>query len=217
MCFSAPASFAAAAVTGVIGVACLAKAKQPRQLPLAAMPLVFSAQQVVEGFLWLTLPVAPDGGKASLLTLIFLLYAKVLWPIYAPISVALLEADTWRRWIMWAICASGVVVGGYFFPSIMAQDHSASIVGGHIAYIGPELVPPWIAASYFFATCVALLLSSVRAIRMLGLLVTAGAVITYATYWEAFASVWCFFAAAASIVLYHYFATQARQQMPVRA
>ncbi|MGD9668148.1 MAG: DUF6629 family protein [Hyphomicrobiaceae bacterium] len=212
MCFSAPASFAAAAVTGMIGIACVAKSGRLREMPLAAMPLLFAAQQIVEGVLWLTLPVAPDGAEASLLTLVFLLYAKVLWPVYAPLSVALLEADAWRRRLMWAIVVSGAAVGGYFLPSIIRQDHSASILGGHIAYAGPELVPSWIAVSYFLSTCVALLLSSVGAIRVLGLLVTVGAAITYAFYWDAFTSVWCFFAAAASIVLYSHFAAQARSR-----
>lgn len=216
MCFSAPASFAAAAVTGALGLASIAKADGPRELPLAAMPLLFSLQQAVEGLLWLMLPVAPSGGEASALTLVFLIYAKVFWPVYAPVAVALVETDGWRRALMWAIAAAGAMVGAYFLPQVLAESHPAAILGGHIVYEGPSGVPPWIMIGYFLATCIVLVASSSPSIRTLGALVTAGAAITYAFYWQAFTSVWCFFAAAASIVLYHHFAGTARTRGAAR-
>ena len=49
MCFSATASFSAASITGVIGVATLRQVKHPRELLLAAMPLLFAVQQAIEG------------------------------------------------------------------------------------------------------------------------------------------------------------------------
>lgn len=211
MCFSAPASFLAAGVTGIIGIACLAKVRRAREMPLAVMPVLFAAQQFAEGLLWMTLPVAPDAARASLLTFIFLVYAKVFWPIYVPVASALVEGDARRRAIMWVIGAGGAGTGAFFLERIWRDDHTASILGGHIVYEGPTDLPVVIAATYFLATCVAPLLSSHQAIRMLALIVMAGAVITYAFYWQAFTSVWCFFAAAASIVLYHHFARTAEE------
>lgn len=206
MCFSAPASFLAAGVTGFIGIACLVKARRARELPLASMPLLFSAQQFAEGLLWKTLPVAPDAARASLLTFIFLVYAKVFWPIYVPVACALVEPEARRRAIMWVIGAGGAAIGAFFLERIWHAEHVASILGGHIVYEGPTDLPVAIAVTYFLATCVAPLLSSHRAVRMLGAIVLAGAAITYAFYWQAFTSVWCFFAAAASISLHHHFA-----------
>ena len=55
MCFSAPASFVAAAVTGAVGVAAMMRVHRREELPLAAMPLFFAVQQAIEGFLWLSL------------------------------------------------------------------------------------------------------------------------------------------------------------------
>ena len=217
MCFSAPASFLAAGVTGIIGIGCLTKVRRARELPLAAMPLLFSAQQLAEGLLWLTLPVAPDAAQASLLTFIFLVYAKVFWPIYVPVASALVEPDARRRAIMWAIGAGGAAIGAYFLQRIWHADHMASILGGHIVYEGPADLPLAVGVIYFLATCLAPLLSSYRAVRVLALIVLAGAVITYAFYWQAFTSVWCFFAAAASIVLYHHFAREMAQPAAIRA
>jgi hypothetical protein len=58
MCFSADVSFAAAATTGLIGAVTIRKAPKLSEWPLAAIPLVFGAQQAIEGCLWLAL-----GGK----------------------------------------------------------------------------------------------------------------------------------------------------------
>ena len=55
--------------------------------------------------------------------------------------------------------------------------------------------------AYLAATGLPLLLSSQRTVVVLGAIVLAGLVIAYAFYWEAFVSVWCFFAAAASVVI----------------
>ena len=91
-------------------MACVVKAQSPREGPLAAMPLRFAAQQAVEGMLWLTLPVAPQDAQASALTLIFLIYAKVLWPVYAPLATLLIEPDAGRRNLMRLILCGAVAV-----------------------------------------------------------------------------------------------------------
>jgi hypothetical protein len=85
-CVSATASFVAAAVNDGISIACLAKADGRREVPLAAMPVLFSVQKFAEGLLWLTLPVAPDGSDATVLTVAFLLFATVLWPVCSPLA-----------------------------------------------------------------------------------------------------------------------------------
>jgi hypothetical protein len=61
MCFSAAASFVTAGVTGAIGAVALTRVNEPRELPLAATPILFALQQSIEGLLWLNLPIAPGG------------------------------------------------------------------------------------------------------------------------------------------------------------
>ncbi|THD66260.1 DUF6629 family protein, partial [Phenylobacterium sp.] len=56
MCFSATASFTAAAVTGSLGLVAMARTRQLHDLPLAATPVLFAVQQVTEGLIWLRLP-----------------------------------------------------------------------------------------------------------------------------------------------------------------
>ena len=62
-----------------------------------------------------------------------------------------------------------------------------------------------IGLAYLAATGLSLLLSSHRTVVALGAIVLAGSAIAYVLYWEAFVSVWCFFAAAASVaILWHF-------------
>ena len=205
MCFSATASFVTVGTTTAVAIACLTKVRQWRELPLASLPLIFAGQQAVEGCLWLTLPVDPDGPVASLLTLLFLLYAKVFWPAIAPMTVLLVEPERRRRQLM-AICAAvGASVAGYFLWSIYVQPHGAIIRGGHIVYTGEAPSSMAIGVLYLVATAVAPLLSSHRAVVLLGAIVLGGSIFAYFMYWEAFASVWCFFAAAGSVVILVHF------------
>ncbi len=75
----------------------LTRANGPSALPLAATPALFAVQQAIEGLPWLEPPAAPDGSASTGLTPLFLLFAEVLWPVYAPIAVMLIEPDPRRR------------------------------------------------------------------------------------------------------------------------
>ncbi len=52
MCFSADADLAAGVVVTVIGVDAIRRARTPKELPLAALPLLFGIHQLVEAFVW---------------------------------------------------------------------------------------------------------------------------------------------------------------------
>jgi len=201
MCFSANASFIAAGITGVAGLVAMTRAHAREDMPLASIPLVFSAQQAVEGLLWLNLPVHPEGAATSMLTHLFLVFAKIIWPVLTPLAVMLVEPDNRRRTPMKWLCLAGALTGLFFLWSHFTFPHSARIEGGHIAYSSEPYLPIVAGVLYLAATCIAPLMSSQPAIRALGLIVTVGSLVTYFFYWEAFTSVWCFFAAAASAVI----------------
>lgn len=205
MCFSATASFVTVAITTTAAVACLGRVRGWRELPLASLPLIFAGQQGVEGLLWLTLPFDRDGPAASLLTLVFLLYAQVFWPAFAPMAPLLVEPNQRRRQLMLICAVIGAGVAAFFLWSIFMYPHAASIRGGHIAYTGEPRTPAAIGVLYLAATAITPLLSSHRAVGLLGGIVLVGSILAYFLYWEAFASVWCFFAAAGSVVILVHF------------
>src|SRR6476659_11443927 len=96
MCFSAAASFSAGAVLLGIGALTVASAREPRELPFAAMPLLFAVQQLIEGAIWLTFDHGAPGIGADL-TLAYVLFSHVFWPVYVPLAVLLMERSAWRR------------------------------------------------------------------------------------------------------------------------
>lgn len=215
MCFSANASFVTAGLTGVVGIACLIRAHGPRDVLLAATPALFALQQGVEGLLWLTLPVAPVGAASSVLTLLFLLISQVFWPVYAPLAALLAERDPGRRRLIALCLAAGVGVAAWLLWVIVGGPHGAVIRQGHIVYLTEQEPSLVVAFAYLAATGLSLVLSSRRSVAALGVLVLVGSVAAYAFYWEAFVSVWCFFAAAASLVILGHFELSHRQRLRI--
>ena len=205
MCFSATASFVAAAVTGTIGVFSIARATDRRDLLLAATPLVFAAQQAIEGMLWTTLTTAPNGEGSGGLIFLFLLIADVLWPIFVPLAVILGEPDARRRQLILACLLAGIGAGGWMLSLLLTQPARAFIQHEHIAYEMGFDGSVLVSVAYLAATALSLLLSSRRAVVAFGVIAGCGSFITWLFYWEAYVSVWCFFAAAASVVLLCHF------------
>ena len=205
MCFSPEASFTTAGLTGLIGLVCMMRTTSARELPLAATPLVFAAQQAIEGGLWLNLPTAPHGPAAGALTLGFLFFALVFWPIYAPLATWSLEPKASRRPLMLACLAVGMGLAAYLGWRALAGQSDAIIDGACIVYRIPGGHPLWVGVAYMTAASVPLIVSSRQVLRALGGITLAGSVIAYIFYWQAFLSVWCFFAAAGSTVILGHF------------
>lgn len=204
MCFSATASFVTAGITGLVGIATLTRVDRAQEIPLAAFPLIFAAQQMAEGFLWVTLPVPSEAPVASELTQVFLVLSLVFWPAFAPLASYLAEPERARRRMILICLAAGLLVAAYYLVTVIPASPGACISGGHIQYAISQ-APPVIGALYVAATAAALIVSSMRAVSLLGWIIFAGSIASYFFYWDALISVWCFFAAGASVVLLAHF------------
>jgi hypothetical protein len=215
MCFSATASFVTAGLTGSIGIVSLTRVNAPRELPLALTPILFALQQGIEGLLWLEIPVAPSGWAAGSLTLLYLLFAQVLWPVYAPSAVYLIEPSQGQRRIMLVCLAVGVVVSGCLLWSILTESPGAVVRDYHVVYVTGQRSPMALALAYLVATSLPPLLSSRRTVAALGVLVLLGSIVAYVFYWRELVSVWCFFAAAASVVILCHFERSRRQRLRI--
>jgi hypothetical protein len=205
MCFSATASFSAAAVIGGIGIATLrAAAAVPdrRILALAAFPLLFALQQVVEGLLWLDLARPEPGALRGVLIHAFQGYAEVFWPTFAPLAALLIEPER-RRKIAIAFClAIGVALSIYLLSVMIAHPYAASAGAGHIVYRNGFPYPAGIEVLYVVATTLSLLISSHRRVQLMALVILIGFGVAYVSFHHAYISVWCFFAAVASVLVY---------------
>lgn len=211
MCFSATASFVSAGITAAVGFYAVSRTSDARELPLASMPIFFAAQQFIEGSLWLTLPVAPESAASSLLSHSYLVFALIFWPLFGPFAALSVEPEALRRRMIGACLAVGVAVAIYFGWAMLTVPHRALISADHIRYeVGDT--PVYVGGAYVVATTLGLLVSSHRAIALLGLIVLAGSIVSYAVYLETLVSVWCFFAAVASVVIAGHFSYAAARR-----
>jgi len=203
MCFSAAASFSAAVVLTVIGVATFKKTQRKEEVLFAMIPLLFGVQQFIEGVLWLSFKF--DAHQLNvLMTYAFTFFSHVLWPIYIPISIGLMETVPWRKKIILAFQITGIAVGVYLLYFIISFP-IASEIKGHVVYVFPHFHKPLVLVLYIAATCVSAFFSSHRIVQMFGALALLLFLVAFWFYFVAFFSVWCFFSAILSIVIYLHF------------
>lgn len=209
MCFSARISFFAAGLLLSIALATYAKVRHASQLLLASMPLIFALQQSAEGALWLLLTSSTHPDLAAVCTYIFLIIALIVWPIYVPTSVLLLEKQLTRKSLI-TLC---LVIGlGWSIASawyLIHQGATAQIQGCHIAYqITTEQSFYTQIILYSVTTIVPFLVSSSFALRLLGALIGLSCALSVLAWYQYFISVWCFFAALLSFTTYKIIADQ---------
>ncbi|MDX9728100.1 MAG: hypothetical protein RBT50_02440 [Bacteroidales bacterium] len=204
MCFSAGASFAGGALITTIGVLTVRKNNDSSRRVFAAMPLIFGVQQISEGFVWVALQSPGHDLMLSISAYLFLFAAVILWPTYVPLSVMLMEKERGTGRIMIPLLVLGLLVSAYYGVRLLTSEVYPVISSHHIKYSG-EFPQKWallVFAGYATATLVPLFISSRRNVWLLGLLMAVSCLITGILYKEYLTSVWCFFAALISIMIY---------------
>jgi len=205
MCFSATANFVGSGVLGTIGVLTLTKVKHRRELLFAALPTLFAIHQFMEGFVWLGLDgilspaVARDMGAA------FMLYAQGLLPFLLPLSVFLFEADRKSRQRMLPFLVLGLGTTLYILWALTAFPLQLYIRQNTIVYINQATNNMTVAVLYVIATCGSLFFSKNKMMVVFGAanLAILLAVMAFKRY--AFTSLWCVYAAIASVIILAYF------------
>jgi len=204
MCFSATASFGAGIVLTVLGAITIKKVQHPSQIMFASIPLIFAVQQIAEGVLWLTLP-DPRYAKTQIsFTYMFLIFAQVVWPIWIPVSILLLEKLTFRKKIQSILVAVGLLVGIYLICCLLMFTVRANIVGYHIRYKVdfPPALRMYGIVLYALASILPSFFSTVKRMWMLGVTILVSYIISAIFYEHYVLSVWCFFASVISISVY---------------
>lgn len=202
MCFSATASFTASAALGLVGTAALVKTKNKKAWPLMAIPLLFAIQQFIEGLLWLSIHTQPN--ITFVLTHIFLFFALLFWPVYIPLAVLALETNKTRRILIFIFSIGGIAVGTISYINFLQNPEVAEIINRCIFYPNPAPRLTLLSSLYILATIGSGAISSKPLIKLLSVLVLIFSLITWYFYAVNFISVWCFFAAIISGVLYFY-------------
>ncbi|PWH86864.1 DUF6629 family protein [Brumimicrobium oceani] len=204
MCFSAEASFGAAAVLTVIGVATIKKTNDKSQLWFASIPLVFGVQQLAEGVLWLTLPDPDHIVLQRVATYVFIFFAQIIWPFIVPFGVLMLDKKSDRKRIQKFLAGVGILVSSTLAYFLLTYNMEAKILGHHIAYHNdyPETIYKYGAILYAAATILSLFFSNVKSMWLLGVFIATSYAITLFFYENHVLSVWCFFSSLISVYIY---------------
>ena len=204
MCFSASASFVAGTALLAMGVATLRMTSQRAEIPLAAIPLLFGVQQITEGLIWLSF--RPGSALPNTaLTFIYSLFSHVLWPMFVPFAVGRLETVAWRKKAIAACQLAGVAVGLYLLYFLVRFPVTSRVIGGHIVYDSPHFYIVPVLVVYLVSAAVSSLVSSRRIIQVFGAFLLATFVAAYAIHAANLVSIWCFFAAVASCLVFLHF------------
>ena len=205
MCFSAVANFVGSAVLGAIGVVTLTKVKHRRELLFAGLPTLFAIHQFIEGFVWLGLDGILSPTVAHNMGAAFMLYAQGLLPFLLPLSVLLFEPDAKSRRRMRPFLAIGGATALYILWALTAYPLQVYVRENSIVYINPATNNTAVAILYVIATCGSLFFSKVRAMVIFGGANLLILLIVMEVKRYAFTSVWCAYAAVASLIILAYF------------
>lgn len=195
MCWSATADLVAGAAITSVGVACVARTRRAGDLPLAALPLLLGAHQLVEAHVW-----HPDGGTgaATLAWAVIALPALALW---VPMGVWCAASRRARRRVI-PLVLLGAVTAAFLAYGLATRPVRAEIRGHTMAYVIGLPHAQLLVAGYLIAAVGALLLSGDRRLTVLGILVGAGALVCWLLWRLEFVSTWCALAAVCSVVVY---------------
>ncbi len=205
MCFSATANFVGSGVLGAVGVVTLTRVKHRRELLFATLPTLFAIHQFTEGFVWLGLDgilspaVAHDMGAA------FMLYAQGLLPFLLPLSVLLFEPNgkSRRRMLPFVILGGGTTL--YILWALTAFPLQLFVKNNSIVYINQATNNTAVGVLYVIATCGSLFFSKIRMMILFGAANLAILLVVMEVKRYAFTSLWCAYAAVASVIILGYF------------
>jgi Family of unknown function (DUF6629) len=209
MCWSSTADLVAGSAIAAIGVASVAGAARRgrvRDLPLAALPLLLGAHQLIESAVWARWDAGPGAAMSQQLVggwtvMAWAVIAFPLLPTFVPGAV-LLAAGRESRARLVPFAVLGLATSAAFAYALASGPVSAEAVGHTMRYGVHDLRLAWlISTAYVVATLGALLVSDRPDVRVLGVVIGVGALACYLVWRYAFASTWCALAAVASLLL----------------
>lgn len=206
MCFSASASFGASAVLAITGIATIIKAKTIPHHLFACIPLIFAVQQFSEGMLWMALKHTGYEWGQSYFTYIFLFFALMVWPVWVPLTIRMLENNIRRKKIMMYMLYTGIVVCAIAGYVLLSNPVQAVADNNHIHYsfnidMDTRYTQAIFSLLYFTATLIVPFISTVKRMKWFGYVLLASYVFVIIFYNGFVISVWCYFAAVLSIVI----------------
>ena len=207
MCFSAQASFTAAAVLSVIGIASVYKAKTNTLRLFACTPLFFALQQAFEGIVWIGINNNTATTLHTAATYGFVFFAGIFWPIWIPSIIYALETQASAKKLLIFPFISGVSIASISTYMIIALGPVAHITQNHLAYDKNASHVPFLFilvlyGVYALAAITPFFITNIHTMPLIGTLLLLSFISSSISAWASFGSIWCFFAALISALMY---------------
>lgn len=208
MCFSAEASYTAAAVLLPAGVFAIRKAGQMNRnlIPLATLPVLFGFQQLFEGLVWTGNTLSSDA-MVERYSLAYMFFSWLAWPVWVPFSTYFLEPCRRRHIYLLFAILGGMIGAMQYFPYFAHEGWLITkFLPNAISYQGTVLFDfimrrEYTYAIFLFVIIVPLLTSSNRRAQVFGVLISLVLLITFLFFRYAYVSVFCFGGALMSLYI----------------
>jgi hypothetical protein len=198
MCFSMTADLTVGTALIPVAAGALHEVKHWREVPFALLPTIFALHQFVEAAVWPNSVVSP--GMAQVAVRIYVFIALPLLPTLVPLAVLMLEPRGARLRVA-PFVGLGVVVSAYL--GVVVLTHPVGVMtcphaleyqtGVHNEYL-------W-AVLYIVAVIGPALMSGYPSIVAFGIANLVGLIVVAVLYVQAFASLWCIYAAVLSVLV----------------
>ena len=205
MCFSATASFTAASLLSVIGIASIRSIKTKKYTLAAMIPLLFGIQQFCEGLVWVSLNYDWPQNLIHFFSYSFLFFAYIIWPCWIPLSLYFLEIDKSKKNIFIGLFLLGISLALFLTCTLYAYGITPAIGNNHIVYNTNDYTKIATIVSsciYMFTTILPFFILTDYFFKIFGLLLLISALISFYLWQIAFTSTWCFFSAILSGFMY---------------
>jgi len=135
----------------------------------------------------------------------FVLFAQGLLPFLLPLSVLLFEPNVKSRRRVLPFAILGGATALYMLWALTAYPLHVYVEKNSIVYINQGTNKTTLAVLYVIATCGSLFFSKIRAMVLFGIANLTILLAVMAVKRYAFTSVWCAYAAVASLIILTYF------------
>lgn len=216
MCFSVEADLVAGAVIVPLGVLSLRQVREVREVPLASLPLLLGAHQLVEALVWAGVDGSVSGEVARAAAWTYVVFALPVLPLLVPVAVWLVEDRRARRRIA-PFVVLGAVVTGFMTEALLVNGLDVDTYDHALGYdvgLGPA---DWFStALYVVAVVGSCVLASSWTLRAFGAVNLVALALVALTFAEALASLWCVCAALSSVLVLVHLVHRARDHDAAR-
>ena len=200
MCFSAEASFTVGTLLSGVGIATLKAVKKREYFLISLFPLLFGVQQYLEGLIWLHMDPSFISTPLSQTTVnLYLFFAWLFWPIFVPIAFFVAEKEKWKKVLFAFAFLIGLTITFVDIVHLINNQVTPVITGRSLNY---GFTPLYGNVFYGLTAFIPIFLSSIPRMKIFGASLLITFAISQIIYTYAFTSVWCFFCAAVSVLLY---------------